>query len=604
MFSIDGTDIRDLVTGLISHHLTKLLPPVLAAGKQAIKSANARMRDSYTDYILSAAYHYGNARTFFIRDTKKPLYNYYVPLDLSVESQHSAEATVRALVACGNRAVINGRAGCGKSTIMRHLFIDSMRDKERIPIFFELSQLNNRDLVDLWEGIHQSMQKHQFSLSLEQLKHSVSRGGFTLLLDGLDEVQETHRRETISQIEQIAAVSSDNLIVVSSRPDESTLQLAGFTLFEVQPLSIEKAEKLIELIPFDEEIKRKFSIELRASLYRKHSTFLANPLLLSIMLLTYGQSASIPNRITVFYNQAYEALFQTHDAYKGGFSRKRSTNLDIQEFERAFSALCLLSYHDAKTTFSRMDCLDVMKRAQPLAAVDYKPDQLLADCLQSVCLLMEDGLNITFVHRSFQEYFAAKCATRQNDQTKKSLISRFSARGLVDGFVDCFWELDQRACESLWLLPEIVRLRQDLNFKKKLSVASYLSYIRLLADVIVITSDGGQLTRQFRTRVDFDTPEYQSLRCAIFLVYRRYWASQFDVGLHKACDQRKVSEPIRIVTSQLRARSYELEALRSLGWVFGWEFVTFLLNLPDQITRKKDADLGSIYSMLNISPES
>jgi hypothetical protein len=57
------------------------------------------------------------------------------------------------------------------------------------------------------------------------------------------------------------------------------------------------------------------------------------------MLLSYGQSASIPNKISVFYNQAYEALFERHDVLKDGFRRKRLTPLDIQDFARVFAVL-------------------------------------------------------------------------------------------------------------------------------------------------------------------------------------------------------------------------------------------------------------------------
>ncbi len=41
------------------------------------------------------------------------------------------------------------------------------------------------------------------------------------------------------------------------------------------------------------------------------------------MLLTYGQSLDIPNKLNIFYNQAYEVLFQRHDTLKGGFQRNK-----------------------------------------------------------------------------------------------------------------------------------------------------------------------------------------------------------------------------------------------------------------------------------------
>ncbi len=57
--------------------------------------------------------------------------------------------------------------------------------------------------------------------------------------------------------------------------------------------------------------------------------YFENPLLLSIMLITYQDSALIPVQLHNFYSSAFDALFFRHDATKAGFRRPTKTEMDI-----------------------------------------------------------------------------------------------------------------------------------------------------------------------------------------------------------------------------------------------------------------------------------
>jgi hypothetical protein len=80
---------------------------------------------------------------------------------------------------------------------------------------------------------------------------------------------------------------------MSSRPDQELEGWPGFALIRLMPLTLQLAHDLVDLLPFEVEIKTKFQNDLRKELFAKHESFLSNPLLLSIMLLTYGQSAAL-----------------------------------------------------------------------------------------------------------------------------------------------------------------------------------------------------------------------------------------------------------------------------------------------------------------------
>ena len=99
-------------------------------------------------------------------------------------------------------------------------------------------------------------------------------------------------------------------------------------------------------------------------------------------------------------------------------SIKTHTGLPKEEFKASFSAFSAMSYLDQKFSF---DAASLEKTAE--IALKYTlarnggpargitPKQFVDDLQESVCMLQPDGLETTFVHRSFQEYFAAAFVT-------------------------------------------------------------------------------------------------------------------------------------------------------------------------------------------------
>jgi len=236
----------------------------------------------------------------------------------------------------------------------------------------------------------------------------------------------------------------------------------------------------VDRLAFDADIKARFIADLKADLFTRHQSFLSNPLLLSIMLLTYQDTAHIPSKLSIFYNQAYESLFQKHDALKGGYQRERRTTLDIQDFARVFAAFCVRTYDKRQFTFPVSSALDVLDRCKALTQLDYDSQAFLDDAHQAVCLLVEEGVDIAFAHRSFQEYFTARFVSTSPPQVKAQLIRRFSVSAGADAVIPLLHEIDPYAVEQHYLLPAIQRVKQQIGFKRSVGVSHFLKYIRLL----------------------------------------------------------------------------------------------------------------------------
>lgn len=365
----------------------------LASGilRGASTKIRLRLRATYLGYLERLLARYSRTKSFLLRSEAASLYEFYVPMNLTTPGRRLEGPGINDVTAIAPRLIVTGSAGSGKSVFFRHLLLDTVRCRAKVPIFVELRHFNQTK-EDLRRGLAINLENNGFDLSDEYIEAALKDGHFAIFLDGFDELAPDVRTRMISDVQLFAQRYHNNWVLVSSRPDYELEGWQDFSLFKIDPLNLKQAEDLIGKLPFDDEIKVKFLRDLRKQLFTNHQSFLSNPLLLSIMLLTYGQVAHIPSKLNVFYNQAYEALFQRHDAFKGGFQRERRTGLDIQDFAQVFSLFCIQGYDKKRVEYSRMDALDLIGKAKQVCGLDFDNEDYLHDALQAVCLLLQEGL--------------------------------------------------------------------------------------------------------------------------------------------------------------------------------------------------------------------
>ena len=102
--------------------------------------------------------------------------------------------------------------------------------------------------------------------------------------------------------------------------------------------------------------------------------------------------------------------------------------------------------------------------------------------MQAVCLMVEDGLEIGFAHRSFQEFFVAKFISLSPPNTKEILIKRFAQSGGVDvdAVLQLLFEMDPYAVEEHYLLPSIEKIKTLVKFKRTIGVTHLLRYLKIM----------------------------------------------------------------------------------------------------------------------------
>ncbi len=477
--------------------LTNHFDALFEAGKNLFKETRDKFRlrldRTYRAYFAHLVGKYSKTKSFLLRGEPALLYDFYVPLELLPlrrTKEPPLPGDVRAVLSKATNVTLIGSAGCGKSMLVRHLLLDSLRTKTRVPIFIELRQFN-AIAVDLPAMLRRSLMHNKFDLEEAYVERALEAGHFLLFLDGFDEIAPKLRDKVTTAIIDFAKQYDSNAVVMTSRPDPALEGWQGFTLFRVAPLSKADAVLLVEKLPFDDSLKKKFLVDLRSHLYEQHTSFLSNPLLLSIMLLSYGQSASIPTKLSVFYNQAYEALFERHDTLKDGFRRQRETPLDIQDFGRLFAAFSLRSYDRRKLEFTSGEALDYIEAAQALVGIRCKRRDYLNDLVEAVALLVQDGIQIVYAHRSFQEYFAARFICDARPRVQEQLLKRYT-RNLdfqSDNVLSMIHEMRPDLVETQYLIPELERFFAAIKLRDTVTPEHHENYVRLCFGEFGLTED-------------------------------------------------------------------------------------------------------------------
>lgn len=248
------------------------------------------------------------------------------------------------------------------------------------------------------------MKDFDVELPKDQFEYSLQLGKYLFLFDGFDEVKSSLAKETAEAIQIFSAKYPQNSYIVTSRPRTETSPLETFTIMDSMPLSKTQAIDLASRIWTEDEKTREFCQQLDETLYEKHKDFAENPLLLSMMFLTFMRNSSIPEHLSDFYKKAYDALYSAHDNQDKGCYRRdfQCKDLDENNFRQILSRFCFQTYFKEAYEFSETEIITYLQDSlQKLSYNSIKAADYLTDLRNVVCMIIKDGETYRFSHRSF-----------------------------------------------------------------------------------------------------------------------------------------------------------------------------------------------------------
>jgi len=375
--------------------------------------------------------------------------------------------------------VIEGVAGQGKSILLRYLTFKEYQESQRIPIFIELRKLNDKG--EIISFIKEAISSWIFLVSDELVSWVLRSGKIVLLLDGFDELKAKDVPNVIKDLESISQLYPQTQIVVTSRPDNAIQSSNFFKVLTIRPYEDDDRVGLIRKLVNDQDSCGNLVKALKESPL-KVDELLTTPLMITLFVMTYRAKLIIPDSLSKFYEELFSVLIYKHDRTKPGYQREFKSNLNESELQDWFEVLCFISKNENKLVFeSRQDLLDCIKKSISKKFQKEDPSALLEDITKNLCLIIRDGNNYSYIHRSIQEFFVASFFKKRPqdlaEQTYKLLDAKSTKYRAEIRFLS---EIDSYRYRKYLLKPSLERFfiiyPNIIKFKSSIHISLYESW--------------------------------------------------------------------------------------------------------------------------------
>ncbi len=457
----------ELTLGTLRYLASKAEP---VAKKQIIKWRTAKQAEKLRENIRQI----GNITTIASKKTST-IDEIYFPAKVLGPKNFNRTITHSSELFTGKSriALIIGTAGQGKSVFLRYLCLQDLDFQGNIPLFIELRKI--------------TQERNLNSLLTEQIKNLglgdsepeavlntlLGSGKCRIFLDGYDEVSREFSLQVKTDINQLLAQHSELEVVVTSRPGAISQHLKDsfeITQHDIAPIPPSDHEAFFRKIDVDEDtIKRLISAISRSRAEIKG--LLSTPLMLTLLVITCGRQQDLPDSLPEFYDSLFNVLANTHDGTKPGYTRQKATSLSSGELERLFSAFCFVSKSQFKrNSLTLRQFEETFEKSKEITNTKCTNEGFKTDVTETVCLMLNDGLETAFIHKSIQEYFAARFIhTLENKEHARLILEKVVSGGLFEwnNELQFLEDFRDRVYENTIGIPHAYRLVAELRLKSK-----------------------------------------------------------------------------------------------------------------------------------------
>lgn len=476
--------------------------PILAICKDVKEEFLQIFNSGLTDYIDNYYDKFSKTKTFIYRDDRINFYDIFYPVSIKNSTSKITEIKdLKDLFQKKKFITIIGNAGSGKSMLMKHIFLSTVKQYYSIPIFVELRNLNDFNGT-LEEYILKVLSKNKLSMSQKITEKILSEGNFIFLLDGYDEIFSNTKEKITRDIEDFVDLYNKNTFVITSRPGSNAESLQRFDNFYVENLSDKQIKEFINLQYKNHDNKEsigKIISVIEKNENKDYKDYLSNPLLLSMFIFTFNNYPELPKNKSKFYWNVFETLCTRHDTFtkKGAWQHERKSKLQSEEFEKILKWFSFTSLFNGKYSFDSEFLKSSLSKIKSNLGLEVDVDNLVYDLHVSLSILILDGVNYTFPHKSLQEYFAALLIKELNEDQKKEVYEKKFAElksnttgGNLNFFRLCF-ENDKVSFSKYVILPNAKKLITSIDRTSEISLAkTYLEFFGLT--ITFLYNDSGQ----------------------------------------------------------------------------------------------------------------
>ncbi|WP_274884350.1 NACHT domain-containing protein [Vibrio harveyi] len=443
-----------------------------------------------------------NVKTFWHLHEEINLHEFYYPTKVRFGSQRFEINSLNDIKYKGS-ILFSGIAGQGKSMFMRYLCSNSADDANVLPLFIEARKTVCS--ISLEKSIFEAFLSLGAGHIDEDIMISLSKSNkVVLFIDGFDEIPEGKRPKFVSDLEQLKIKYRGVRIILSSRPNTGAESLEGFRVYSLDYLTFQDQDGIIKKLCTDNEV----AIRLLDEISNSNSNIrqiISTPLIATLVVLLYNTKSTLPISKHHLFEEIFDVMYEKHDTSKLMYRREKKCAIHKEEFRKAFSYFCYISKVCDVSIFNDVLAIEMASDSLDHSNLKLNATDFFDDILNASSLIVKDGADFSFIHKSIQDYFSAvaisNCYDTEIDEWYRSLV--------FDN--EWFYWIDE-----LYYLDKI----DSIRFNQFIGCHSVLYIDKLLDDNIYLSTvySDFSISIEFNSFGGFDT-RVSTKKCESSIVY-------------------------------------------------------------------------------------
>lgn len=326
------------------------------------------------------------------------------------------------------RLLIIDTAGMGKSTIAKRLFREALKPSDErnttyLPIIVELRKIKEK--VTIKSIISDKFNKDLIGIDEKYIFNAFCEAEFIVLFDGFDEIPNEHKERAIEEINDFICTYPNSTYVILSRNEAELANFGNFYTFEIRPLQKKEAYELIRRYSGHSSIGEELIEKISDNRMQSIEEFLENPLLVSLLYISYSVLGLIPEKRHLFYEKVFQALLTTHDITKDRMVRQLRSTLNEDDLRRV---LGFIAFHCIPSGYVELSEIQMSRLLNEYKIryidVKFQNSDFYYDCVTAVPVFIQEG-SFRWAHKSMRDYFAATYWNRDKSSEGEILRNWF-----------------------------------------------------------------------------------------------------------------------------------------------------------------------------------
>lgn len=134
--------------------------------KDEIAKGSIRYNVAYETYLKNTFDKYSKIKTLIYRKIPKDIYSFYECIGVDYNGNIIDTANIENVLNVGHKLIITGTGGMGKSMLFKHLYINTIKTTDFIPVLIELRSFNvvEEGDISLEDAIYNNLVSNGFDL--------------------------------------------------------------------------------------------------------------------------------------------------------------------------------------------------------------------------------------------------------------------------------------------------------------------------------------------------------------------------------------------------------------------------------------------------------